>query len=1092
MKRYLLVWIMLWVGLVGFSMGADLREVRFFQFPDIEGNQITFCYNNDIYVVDENGGTAVRLTSHIGEERFPKFSPDGQTIAFTAEYLGGANVFSVPVTGGEIKQLTYYPSEDKVVDWSRDGKQVLFTSARNSFVRFFTKFFLTSPDGGLPIELAIDKGSQGTFSPDGKQFLYTRHSDRYWWWKRYRGSANLDLWMYDMEKKSFSRLTDYPGNDMWPMWGFDGYYFVSDRDGINNIYRMNPTDKTVTRITDAKFDGVSWASIDSKGEKIVYLNDGLIVKLDLKTKQVQSITISLQADPHLDNVEFITPESAGGQVDISPTGKRILNCIRGEIFSLPVEEGIIRNYSQSSGTREKLATWSPDGKTIAFISDRSGDEEIFLVDQMNKEKPKQVTHTGGFKNAIEWASDSKKLLYATNERKLYYVDIPSGKSILIDSSDVDDMYDFNWSPDSRWVTYIKTMRNKANQIRLYDLEKTTITTLKLEEDYYDNPRFTMDGKGLVFFRSHMASPTLKTGYYMALAKGGKPLNALKNDEETGKLDDDSKAKDDDGEDEENGDTKKKKDKDKVSAPKLVNVVIDFNGLEDRIEPIENLRGRFDNMIMTDKYYYFMKLESGGWHSMFRRISLSYYDIKEKEVKKAYDDIDNYAMAAKKQKLVVYTNGKLKVLKVGTSSSAKKADPEMSLAKKKKEFIDLSGVRLCLNHQDEWKQIYNEAWRLIKYNFYDPNFHGVNWDSIGNYYKKFLPYIASRQELNILLQRMIGELNASHQGAYGGDFYGQNYKEPTYAVGLLGTEFELDKASGMYRFAKIFKGEDSRIVLNSPLDRYYHDIKPGDYLLAINGQRLTASDNPYYYLLLNGKKARVTLTYNSKPTEVGAKEIVVAPALLESELKYKEWSDRNTGLVDSLSNNQIGYIHLKDMSSGGWDEFKQKIKEYRYKEAIIIDVRYNGGGSIDPEIIDVLERQKYMTTRERNGFLEERPDDGFYGKLVVLCNEYSYSDAEVFPRAFQIRKLGKVIGMPTLGFVIAVTDVRMIDGGGVRKTFIGIWDNEGKMMESVGVQPDIVVENSPEDELAGRDNQLLKAIEVLQEDIRANPRPKTYP
>jgi len=1045
---------------------AENKDVRFFQYPDIENGKIVFCYNNDIYVVDENGGFATRLTSHIGMETHPKFSPDGKMIAFTGQYFGGNNVFIIPVSGGDPVQLTFYNDPSTVVDWTPDGKNILFSSRRNSFSRFFTKFFLVGVDGKFPKEVPVDKGTMGMFSPDGKKLLFNRHSYSFWWWKRYKGSANLDLWIYDFDTKKFTQLTDYQGNDMWPMWGYDGYYFVSDRDGIANIYKYSPETKEITKITDMKNDGVSWPSIDSKGERIVFLNDGKIYKLDLRTKEVKEINIQLQADSHIDLVEYYTPKRFSYMFDLSPSGKRVVSSIRGEVISFPAKNGIIRNYTNSSGARDKLCTWSPDGKYIAFISDMDGEEELYIVDQLNKSKAKKLTNTGNFKYALLWSPDSKKIIYSTNDRKLYYYDLKLNKSILVDTSCVDRLTDFDWSPDSKWIVYIKPMKNYATNIYFYNLDDNKIRKLDLPEDFYDNPRFTKDGKGLIYFRAALYSPSVKFAYYMALQKSSTPFFKEELDEEV--LD--------------KGNKKDKK-KDKKDSKKTVKPVkIDFKGIEDRIELIKKFSGKIDYLALTDKYYYFLKLKRGFWRSIFRSVSLYYYDVKHKKIKEVYKDVDNYVIAAKGEKLGVYSRGKIFLIDVGKTYVDKGG---------KGTEVSISDVKIKLDHKEEWHQIFDEAWRMVKYNFYDENYHGVNWDSIGKYYRKFLPYIKSRQELNILIQKMVGELNASHQGARGGDYYGNNYKKPHYNLGLLGATFEPDEKNGLYRIKHIYNG-DASIRYRSPLDAYYHDIKEGDYLLAINGYKITTKDNPYYYMFLIGSKAKMTISYNSKPSEQGAKEIVIDPIVSEINLRYKEWVDKNTKLVDSLSNGQIGYMHLPDMVGNGLNIFKKKIKEYRYKQGIIIDVRYNGGGGIDPQLIDYLEKQKYMTTRERYGFLQERPEDGFYGKIVVLINEYSYSDAEVFPRAFQIRKLGKVIGVPTLGFVIAVTEHRMIDGGSVRKTFVGIWDNEGKMMESKGVQPDILVYNKPEEELKGIDSQLLKAIEVLKADIKKDPRKFDYP
>ncbi len=1064
------------------QLSAQYQKALFMQFPDIEGDQVVFVYNTDLYIVNKDGGTARRLTSHIGQETCPRFSPDGQTVAFTGEYLGGDNVFTVPVMGGEIRQLTWYPENNQVVDWTPDGQSVIFLSNRDAYSRYFDQFYTIGLNAANPQKLPMDRGSCGMFTGDARYFVYNRHDLRFWWWKRYQGSANLDVWRYDFQLKQFEQLTDYPGNDMWPMTGFDGYYFVSDRDGAANIYHLDPATRQVTQVTRQGFDGVSFPSIDFAGNRIVFINDGKLFCLDLHSREVKEIEVILQADSHLDLVEYLIPERVNPDISISPSAKRIAGEYRGEILSFPVEEGITRNYTQSSGARDHSPSWSTDGKWVAFFSDRDGEEEIYVVDQKNQGKPRRITDTKNFKVIMEWSPDSRFILYSTNDRRLYTVDLSSGQSVLIDSCDSEVFGDFNWAPDSRWLVYVITQRNGITELRLYNREEGIVKELQLPTACYSNPRFTPDGKGLVYLKANPATTGTRYGFYLSLSKGGEPWIKLKNDEEEPGMADDEKKK------------KKNKDNDEEETKPLnvEKIKIDFDGLAQRSVYIPELRGRIDNLQLTSKYIYFMRLDAGSWHSRFRRISLNYYVIDDKEIKQAIADIDNYVIAARAKKLAVYSNGVVRIVNIGSSAGTKKDDKETGSTSKKTDQVDVKSLKIRIDHRQEWRQIFNESFRMVKYNFYDPNMHGLNWDSLGAYYRNFLPYVASRQELNLLLQKLVGELNASHQGAYGGDFHGNSYSPPRYNMALLGCTFVPDDKNQYYRIGKIYPGESEQIAYRSPLDDTWLQLKSGTYIFAINGNPLSIDQNPYRELLIYHSKSRLVLSIGSEPDPEKAREITIEPIATEINLRYYDWIQQNARLVDSLSRHQIGYLHLRDMSGTGLREFRSKIKEYRYKQGLIIDVRYNGGGSIDPDLIDVLERTKYMTARERYGFLQERPDDGFYGKMAVLINEYSYSDAEVFPRAFQIKKLGKVIGVPTLGFVIAVVPSQLIDGGIVRKTFVGLWDNEGNMMESKGVQPDILVVNRPEDEIQGKDPQLLKAVEHLQQEIEADPRDVDYP
>jgi tricorn protease len=1055
--------------------GASTTRAIFVQYPDIQSGKIVFCYNNDIYVVPEDGGFAARLTSHIGQEAFPKLSPDGKNVAFTGQYFGGANVFVIPSEGGEPRQLTCYPDPSVVVDWTPDGSKVLYTSTRLSHSSFFQRFFTLDVKSGREEVIPVDKGSFGTFSPDGASFLFNRSSSYFWWWKRYKGSANADLWLCGLKEGTFERLTDYPGNDMWPMWGFDGYYFVSDRDGIANVYRMDPKTKEITRVTNQGNDGVSWPSIDAEGRRIIFLNDGRLLTLDLEKKEVKEVEVHLQADGHVDRVEIVTPKLDTDEMDISPSAKRVVVGMRGHIVSLPAREGVARTYTKSSLCRDQKPAWSPDGKHIAFISDRDGDQEIYMTDQLGKGSPVKLTQDGGFKEGFIWAPDGKHILYFTLDRKLCILDVEAKKTTLIDTSDAEAFSDADFSPDSKWIAYVKRSRNSYTRLNLYNLEARKIHELKLDDDFYYNPVFTKDGKGLLFLHASVMRSGMVEAAYMSLQKAKAPTVKREDDEETGRK----------------AEAPKKEEPSKEEQPKKdapAEVKIDLDGLESRIEYVKEMSGLISDMKAGKTLYYFMKLkiEDRPGPLMMHETALYSYSPVEREVKKVADKADGYRLAAFGEKILVASGGKLRILKAGVPAGPARAD-----GKEAEDMVPLDLARLRIDRSEEWRQIFEESFRMVKYNFYDPDFHGVNWEKVGAYYRGFLPYIKSRQELNMLLLRMVGELNASHQGASGGDYYGESFTMPQFTVGLLGAVFGEDREKNLWRIEKIYRGDPDSPLFRAPLDRYYYDIKPGDYLLAINGEKITLDDNPYLHLWKSGRN-RLSITYNTRPDFEGSKDINVDPVISERDLRYREWVETNIKTVDELSNGKVGYVHLQDMMFLGLKQFTLRFREYRYKQALLIDVRYNGGGGIDPILIDQLERQKYMTIRERYGFPEERPDNGFYGPMAVLCNEYSYSDAEVFPRAFQIRKLGKVIGTPTLGFVIAVTGHRLIDGGIIRKTFVGLWDNEGGMLESKGVQPDIVVENTPQDELKAYDRQLVTAVQYLLDEVKLNPRTFDYP
>ena len=553
-----------------------------------------------------------------------------------------------------------------------------------------------------------------------------------------------------------------------------------------------------------------------------------------------------------------------------------------------------------------------------------------------------------------------------------------------------------------------------------------------------------------------------------------------------KVEDEEPIKDDkDKKELKKNDKQEEKSEDEQKQKEEKKVKIDFKDIQNRIRIVPMEKGPYYNLQVTDKYYYYFKTDYNEYlkpdddyyddDDNYATQSLYSYNIEKQESEEISYGVKAYTISANGEKILIWNGKNFRIFNTGEKPESKD------------EYVKLDNFLMKVDRKAEWKQIFNESWRVVRDYFYDPDIHGVDWNKIKEYYYTLLPYVKTREELNSLLTEMVGELNASHQGVSGGDWPRQKW----YSVGLLGAELIPDYKAGYYKFTKIYKGDKSNSEIRSPLDNDFVKIKEGDYLLAINGNTVKAQDD-YYKFLLNEYDKKIILTTNSSPTMNGAIETRIKPITWDFPLKYKEWTDKNRDYIDKTSDNKIGYMHLTDMGEQNLDVFEKFFQANKDKEGLIIDVRYNGGGFIDPILIDKLERIAYMTEKTRYGETELLPSNCFMGKVVVLINEYSFSDAEVFPRAFQIRKLGKVIGIPTLGFCIAVTEHRLIDSGHIRKTFVGIWDMEGKMIESKGVQPDIYVENTPESELAGRDLQLEKAVDYLNGEIKKSPRKSNYP
>jgi len=1041
---------------VGLSFGAT----KLLRTPHISGDKIVFSYQGDIWIAPAKGGKAHKLTSSPGFEAYPRFSPDGKYVAFSGQYYGGMDVYAVPSTGGDPVKLTYHTSAEIVAGWTPDGK-VVFTSDREAIFPTATRFYAIGLDESFPEALPIDRGSFIDFSPCGRYVAFNRNSGYFWWWKRYKGSANLDVWLLDRKTGKFKKLTKWEGNDAWPMFGKNGkIYFVSDREGTANLYSMDfkasePL-KTLKKITNFKGDGVQWPSISTERDRIAFERAGDLYVYHINTGKLEKLDIEAKGDLPFNIKEVYNPKKLIQDFDISPNGKRVVVVARGEVFSVPAKYGPTRNISKTSA-REEWATWSPDGKWIAYFSDVDGEFQLYIANEKTGVK-KKITDLPKFKYAPKWSPDSKKIVFATNDGKIYVVNIKERKVQLVDRNRTGVVLDYSWSPDSRWLAYVLRNRAGFGDIYVYNVEtkeKHPLITSSFDDF---SPSFTPDGKRLIYLSRDVIRPSFDFFAEALTIKTGTKVMSL--DLVPG-LENIYEPEPDEEEVEKNEEKKTEKKGEKAKKKKTLTVKIDFTNIESRIRVVPVKPGNYYALTATKNYYIFMDREGNA---------LKGYKIKDRKTETLIRGIRTYAVSAKGTHIAYMKGRNIAIARIGKVS--------------KDKFVSLDDMTMELNRRAEWSQIFHEAWRMVRDYFYDKNLHGVDWKKIGKKYEARLPYVRTRQELNILIEEMVGELNASHQGARGGDY---GVKLPSYNVGYIGATFTPDFSKNLYRIKHIYAQDPDLEVFHNPIAG---KAKEGEYILSIDGVKATTKRNIYSYFVGKAKK-EVELVVSPDGTEARARKILVKTIPSESNLIYHDWVERNRRYVETKSNGKIGYIHLRDMVSFGMSQFLRWIAAYRYKEGLIIDVRFNGGGGIDPYLIDILERRPYQTVRGRDELAVERPMGGFYGHVAVLINQYSYSDAEVFPAAFKARKLGTLIGVPTLGFVIAVTGHPMIDGGIVRRTSWGLWELSGEMLEGRGAIPDIYVDNPPEAVLKGKDLQLDKAIEVLMKQIKESPR-KKYP
>jgi tricorn protease len=1041
------------------------------RFPDIYENTIVFVYGEDIWKVSAAGGVAVRLTIHDGAERFPKFSPDGTLIAFTAEYDGNADVYVMNNDGGNIRRVTYHPGFDEVVGWHPTKNKILFRSGRHSY-SYFSKLFLISPAGNDLEQLVLHEAARGSFSSDGGKIAYNKLARENRTWKRYTGGTAQEIYVYDFAINIEKNISQFNGTDRIPMWIGDDIYFSSDRERTLNLYRFNVSTGTIQKMTDhVDYD----VRRPSNGQKqIVYEVGGNLWKLDLTSGNTEQVAIEIRADAEEIRPRWITPDKFIQGFDCSPGGERALVVARGELFSVPAKKGPIRNLSNNSGSREKDAVWSPDGKQIAYISDKSGEYEIWITDALGKTAGRKLTtHDNGFRHSLRWAPDGKKLSFTDQTLRLFIIDVTSGKITMVDRAEFENVdvsinkkpiSDYDWSPDSRYIAFAKMDQDQIYKIYIYDLangEKFRVSD-GLFNDF--NPVFTPDGEHLLFvsnrrfdpifcdFEWEMVYKNVAGIYALTLRKDGQPLFPFESDEP--------------------GTPSAKEN----SSKKNIKVRIDFEDLYSRLEAFPLKNSNYRDLAVNESTVYYLNSDEGDYNRFeYRQLKprkLYAFSFAERSEKKVLETVDAFKLSADGSH-IIYRHGN----QIGFVAS--------EVRDVKGEEVDLSVMRMWLDPRAEWQQIYFEAWRMERDFYYESGMHGLDWNFIRAKYAALLPYLSCRQDLGYLIGEMIGELNTSHTYVYGGDRARQS---EIVDVGLLGVDWEQDKESKRYRIAKLYKIADWTREVFPPLVKPGLNIREGDYVLQVNGTDVTTDRNVYSYFTDTAGK-QIVISVNDRPTLKGSREYVVKPVRSERILRYQDWTEQNRLKVDQESAGDIGYIHLPDTYTGSAREFPKYFYAQTRKKGLIVDGRFNGGG-LDPFIfLHRLNRepQSYWTRRyshdQINPFMTPN------AHMVCITNRQAGSGGDMLPMEFKIMKMGPVIGTRTWGGLVGVSMfIELIDGGGLTAPDYRIYDTNGKwMVENIGVEPDIVIDLKSDEMERGYDAQLMKAIEVLKQKIQSEPR-----
>ncbi len=1065
------------ITIASVATSAYAEEGRLLRFPATNGSEIAFSYAGDIYTVPISGGTATRLTSHNGYEMFSRFSPDGNTIAFTAQYDGNTEVFVMPKQGGEPKRITFTStnSRDDIGDrmgpnniamtWTPDGKGVVYRNRIND--SFTGKLWIAPIDGGMPTELPLPEGGFCSYSPDGKKLAYNRVFREFRTWKYYKGGMADDIWIYDTKKNSITNITNTVGQDIIPMWIGDEIYYISDRENRMNMFVYNTTNGQTSKVTHFTDYDVRFPSCG--GGMIVFENAGYIYTLDPATKQYQKVNIEMNDEGSFARTARRSVAHQARNFSVSPKGDRISVTARGDVFDVPVEKGVTRNINRTPGVHDRAANWSPDGKYIAYISDATGETEIWLHPVNGGNEIQLTTNNDTYIRNLTWSNDSKSILYTDRKNRAVMVDVGSKTKRTILTNPAGEIPLPKFSPDNKWITYTKTEANDMRVVYVYSFEQNK--EYAVTERWYDSgqPTFSTDGKYLFFTSSRDFNPIYSSVewnfaysqmdciYFVTLA-ADTPSPFLDSDSHTAEA-----AKSN----EETPKTDKKDDKKADKNAEVAVTKIDTEGISNRIIRVPLGTGRYMGLACDGKTLYYNG--AGGAHA---------YNLATQSDEIIAPNASLHTMHNMK-KALWNKAGKVYV------TDMPKGKANLSKA------IDLSDLVCTIDYNEEWKQIYNEAWRAYRDGFYLENMHGIDWAAIRKKYEVFLPYVKNRLDLSYVIGAMIGELACGHAYVDGGD----HIVPERIDMGLLGAK--ISQHGKYYRIDKIYGGAPDRSKLRSPLKAQGLNINEGDYITAIDGIS-TATTNNIYSMLIGKANVLTELTINTKAEE-GGRKVVVKPIADEYPLVHYDWIQHNIDYVNKKSGGKIGYIYVPDMGPDGLNEFARYFYPQVDKEALIIDDRANGGGNISPMIIERLLRQPYRLTMYRGSSQNgTNPDKVQYGPKALLVNKYSASDGDLFPWSFKKNNIGPVIGTRSWGGIVGISgSLPYIDGTDIRVPFFTNYDTTGEwIVENHGVDPDIVIDNDPIREFNGEDQQLDKAIEVLLEQLKdrkplpGTPAPRT--
>jgi tricorn protease len=1126
-------------------------QARVLRHPSYHQGKIAFSYVGDVWTANENGADLRRLTDHKARDIFPRFSPDGTRIAFSSNRDGNYDVFVVPTAGGKPRQLTFHTADDTVAGWSHDGKKILFTSSRNKGVfPTVVTLFAISVEGGMEQSIPSDWGSAASYSADGTKLALTRHPAA-WSRQHYRGSYATDLWLMDVANSKFTPVADpdYKGNYFWPMFGAAGeIYIVTDRlagdaekgvkfgspavmKSVNNIWKISERGGKLVQVTKHTSGNLSFPTISADRKTIVYEESFGLWKLDLASGKTAEIRLNITSDVKDNDVQLRTITSEAEGFSLSPSGRRAAISTHGEIFTIATSRGEVQRVSESFW-REQHPRWSPDGKWVAFISDRSGREEVWMADERGANQ-KQLTDVDCDKAPITWSPDSKSILWSGSDRKLRRLTVSDGTTEEITSSTIGWIAHPQFSPDSRWISYSKPDSLLRSHVYLKSVDGGEERKVEGEDFLLSSgAKWTPDGRKLLLLGGvgapGMASLNRTTTQLYSVS-----LTQIEKNPDDRDVDSEEQAQAaarrprpvttvvparPDATDAGTEDGEAPRRPAAVAPVARVQVKIEWDGIERRIKKLTSVGGSVTAVSPSpdSKTYAFVASGADDGDGDNTASAPAIYTIGEDGARltrvsapptptsTAPGDaprgraaptpgVGDPQWSRDSRSLYYLQRGGLYSVNVpaaptgdgpsgpsstaasgpGPGSGERTAPTATSSTSSTSRRIAFT-VRLEVDEVAERRQVFEEAWRVMKNQFYDGKMHGVDWNAARLKYHPLLAHIADSDELQNVIAQMIGELNASHTGVSGGD--SRTGTGERIQTRFPGFDLEAD-ASGFYKVSHVYK--------KGPADHDYIRIATGNFILSVNGKPLTTADNYWkFFNLLSGRKLEFRV--NSTPDLAGAWAVSYEPltATAQANLEYERWVEHRRKMVDRLSGGEIGYLHIRAMDAPSYRRFQRDLLDRLDRKALIIDQRFNGGGGIDQELLAILnQRVKYQSWRPRDSVEVPRPVQAFFGPMCVLQNERSASDAEMFPDGFRKLGLGKLVGVPTMGAVIGTSSYRLMDGSSIRTPRIGVFTASGENLENYGVQPDVWVDNTPEDFLAGRDRQIEKAIEVLRSEFK---------